>query len=205
MYAGTPAERPITAGVVAERRGRGMRKLELVDVPADQWKRFMFDSQQYVNKTPTERTLVIGVYCDNYKDCRNGLTQRVTDVRAKLRKASPLVFLCGSCRVGRKYTTSQGYVVVYDPAHPNARSNGSLYEHVRVLSDHIGRPLADHENVHHKNGQRNDNRIENLELWSVSQPSGQRLPDKIRWAIELKERYPSLWEEVLQQMKEESL
>ena len=39
--------------------------------------------------------------------------------------------------------------------------------------------------MHHKNGQRADNRIENLELWSKSQPSGQRVVDKLRWAREI--------------------
>jgi hypothetical protein len=43
----------------------------------------------------------------------------------------------------------------------------------------------DHELVHHKTGDRKDNRPENLELWSHSQPCGQRVKDKVAWAIEL--------------------
>lgn len=75
-----------------------------------------------------------------------------------------------------------GYVIIRRPEHPNARSNGSIFEHTFVMSEHLGRPLLPHENVHHKNGIRDDNRIENLELWSTSQPSGQRVEDKIQWA-----------------------
>ena len=38
--------------------------------------------------------------------------------------------------------------------------------------------------VHHKNGDRLDNRMENLELWHKGQPAGQRVEDKIEWCIE---------------------
>lgn len=81
---------------------------------------------------------------------------------------------------------SDGYVVLtghHD--HPNARSRGHILEHVKVMSELLGRALLPHENVHHINGVRDDNRHENLELWSHSQPKGQRVPDKVAWAKEL--------------------
>lgn len=55
-------------------------------------------------------------------------------------------------------------------------------EHRWVMSQHLGRPLRDDESVHHKNGQRRDNRLGNLELWSKYQPAGQRVVDKLVWA-----------------------
>lgn len=71
----------------------------------------------------------------------------------------------------------------YPGAKPNGKY-GQILEHRKVMQDHLGRPLLASENVHHVNGVRDDNRIENLELWSRSQPSGQRVADKLAWARE---------------------
>lgn len=55
-------------------------------------------------------------------------------------------------------------------------------KHRLVMEQIIGRELFSFENVHHKNGVRNDNNASNLELWVTKQPKGQRPEDLIEYA-----------------------
>jgi hypothetical protein len=90
---------------------------------------------------------------------------------------------------GGRIKDKWGYVQIWMPEHPNAKGGGYVHEHRLVMSNHIGRPLLRTENVHHKNGERDDNRLVNLELWDTTQPSGQRVEDKIKWAIEFLKKH----------------
>ena len=76
----------------------------------------------------------------------------------------------GRCKLAR------GYIDVWCPDHPSRANTKKPYvlEHRLVMEKVLGRYLLSNEQVHHKNGIRDDNRIENLELWSIQQPPGQR-------------------------------
>lgn len=107
---------------------------------------------------------------------------------------------CYRCRIGKGYfigknnpswnggkiRLSSGYVAVWvspdDPMYSMAwgrrkRDRHYCLEHRLVMARHVGRPLEKHEQVHHMNGVKDDNRIENLELWYRAHPSGVRASD----------------------------
>lgn len=77
---------------------------------------------------------------------------------------------CGSKASGRAkrkpggLRTVKGYVMVRAPGHPMAMATGYVLEHRLVMANHLGRMLDASEVVHHKNGIKDDNRPENLEV-----------------------------------------
>lgn len=83
--------------------------------------------------------------------------------------------------VGARRVTREGYVMVKTGISAGKHGYVWLSEHRMVMEEEIGRPLLPHENVHHINGDRADNRPANLELWFKPQVAGQRLIDLIEY------------------------
>ncbi|MGH0406710.1 HNH endonuclease [Bacillus paranthracis] len=69
---------------------------------------------------------------------------------------------------GGRRINSRGYVLVYHPEHPNCDQDGYVMEHRYIMSLHLGRPLEAWEVVHHKDHNKQNNKISNLEVMSLA-------------------------------------
>lgn len=83
---------------------------------------------------------------------------------------------CGRNLGHRKAQIDGGYRVIFWPGHPLARRHGYVSEH-RLVAYEAGLPVTCETVIHHKNGDRLDNRLENLEVLTPSEHS------RLHWAM----------------------
>lgn len=109
-------------------------------------------------------------------------------------KKTRYAVVCNNCtsRSGEKNGNYKGFKTYHKKGYVMVRIDGTyVFEHVLVMEEYLDRKLLPGENVHHRNGIRDDNRLENLELWIKPQPSGIRVEDAVKWAKEILELYGS--------------
>ena len=99
--------------------------------------------------------------------------------------------------IGGRFETSDGYIIVRlypdDLYYRLANSHHYAMEHRLIMAKYLGRVLYQYETVHHKNGIKNDNRIENLELRVSRHPLGQSVEDLLEFAYWVIEHYGKGW------------
>lgn len=165
------------------RYGKPRRPLLLEEVP-EKFRDFFLWDQQYIPPTGRTRIPRICIWC------KERFESYSSQIRSDIKRGRKTTGLCSRCShssglqqrgIRGKFKTGrhknfQGYIAVWLPDHPAAHA-GYVLEHRVVMELLLGRYLEKHEQVHHKNGKRDDNRPENLELWKKSQPSGVRVSD----------------------------
>lgn len=97
--------------------------------------------------------------------------KRISEAKKKYRKRADYEF------GGHEKMRDDGYITVFVPDHPMATKDGFVLKHRLVMAQHLGRPLEKGEDVHHINGIRSDNRIENLQLLTRSEHA------KLHWKL----------------------
>jgi len=146
-------------------------------------------SDQGKNGTGTKTTW----YCEC--DCGGAHTVSTNNLRAGSVQSCgclPTLGMTGDLNsqwTGGRSLKPNGYVVIRVYDYPGEAKGISVQEHTYVMAKHLGRALRKGESVHHLNGIRGDNRIENLELWSSQQPPGQRVADKVEFALDILRQY----------------
>jgi hypothetical protein len=150
--------------------------------------------------TDCKRTLAPGLGRKRCNTCRvkdlcacGGLKQRVSKRREACRRRSEAGEANGNWRGGTTRHKA-GYIMRMARGHPRAGKAGYVFEHILVMEEMLGPYLLASETVHHLNGVKDDNRPENLELWTRPQPAGIRATDAVAWARDILQPYQGLGE-----------
>lgn len=148
--------------------------------PQQRYKIFHDELKKLINDNKTLNEIA------NYYGCsRQTIEKRCREYKVTMSKRN-----VSRIKSYKPYTMINGYSCIYlGHDHPWADANGRIREHIYIIQKHIGRKLKPNELVHHKNGIRNDNKLENLELCTNTQPPSQRTSDMIQFCEQYLKKY----------------
>lgn len=141
-------------------------------------------------------------------NCNNKILTTISRINTNI-KNKKFTGLCKNCMSHirnkgykqHKKIMKNGYILIKKLSIPKEHHwlfdwKKPVMEHRYVMSVFLNRKLFNHEIVHHKDGNKKNNNISNLELWTKSHPYGQKVLDKLNWAREIlneyKEQFPNL-------------
>lgn len=172
-----------------------MRKQELKDPTKPLGERYYLSDS---------KRLYINVQCPRCKKIR---TARWDGFKERKKVSGDKSFLCASCRSIKDdaYRSVHGYAVKSYKAFPvetwpilskMCKKSKQIPVHRAIMAIHLGRPLRPDENIHHINGDKTDNRIENLKILSPSEHSMTHLAEALSNYSKIKEENNKLKEEI---------
>lgn len=103
------------------------------------------------------------------RECMKRNPNFCVDCGTKIDYASMRCRKCAGIKRGRKITIKDksGYILVWQPKHPNSNEKGYVQEHRLVVENFIGRYLTREEVIHHIDTNKENNKIDNLMLFST--------------------------------------
>lgn len=177
-------------------RSRGICKIEDCDNDVDarglchgHYQRVLRRSAQLINTPLRAQGLLCSVEgCDRPRHAKGFCGAHYKRVMAR---GDPAEHLPIRQADGEGTISHHGYRYVPVPRELRCFTGGIAWiaEHRLVMARHMGRALTSDEQVHHINGDRTDNRLGNLELWSTSHPSGRRIEDLLQYCMTMLDRY----------------
>jgi ribosomal protein L37E len=137
------------------------RLLKKEDLPEFMHEMYDLSDQVQGDVSKGRRGTLVAFICSR---CGSRGYRAVQAILADVKRGRRKTGECKDCRNDGLVFNSEGYILSYNPDHPKAYSGKYVPQHRLVMEEKLGRLLTEDESVHHINGDKTDNRIENLQL-----------------------------------------